>query len=103
MNYRIVDAAIADIQAAADYYDAREPTLGDEFADVVQLFVQELCRIPQKFARVNRYPKKREIREGMTRRFPYVVVYEVTPLEIVVLSVTHSAKIHRPWRERLGS
>ena len=102
LDYRIAAGAFEDIETEADYYEAREPTLGDDFTDAVQGFVTDLRRLPQKFARVKRYPKNREIREGKLERFPHVIVYEVRSTEIVVLSVTHPAKRNRPWRKRLG-
>jgi len=36
-------------------------------------------------------------------RFPYVIYYEVTAAEVVVLAVVHGRSRYRPWRRRLNT
>ena len=101
MKFRIVDAANEDIAVAAYYYEGQEPLLGEEFADIVQEFIRELCRIPQKFARLERFPRGRDIREGMTTRFPYIVVYTLETDFILIVSVFHTSRNPIIWRGRI--
>lgn len=101
MTYRLFGAAMADVLDIADWYNAQRAGLGDEFVDAVELFAAETAAQPRRYGRVPRAPAGREVREAMLTRFPYIVAYEVTPTEVVILSVTHGRTRRRPWRRRL--
>ena len=42
----------------------------------------------------------REIRRLLLRRFPYMVIYEVFPDEVMVLAVAHVSRRPHYWIER---
>jgi len=46
-------------------------------------------------------PRSREIRVLKVDRFDYLVVYEVTRAESVVIAVAHARSVRREWRRRL--
>ncbi len=102
MNCRFLIAAILDVQDYALQYNLRQAGLGDRFADRVEEFAIALTVNPRLYRRVSRPPAGREIREGYLGRFPFLVHYEVTAAEVVILSVVHARSRHRPWRGRLG-
>jgi plasmid stabilization system protein ParE len=101
MNYRFLFAALLDVQDYAVWYNGRQPGLGDRFADRVEEFAVALTANPRMCRRVSRPPAGREIREGYLGRFPFLVHYEVTATEVVILSVVHARSRFRPWRQRL--
>jgi plasmid stabilization system protein ParE len=98
----LIPEAIADIQTIAIKMNRQRAGRGDRFTDAVQRLTQRLLRHPQMYARVPRSPSGRDIREAVVRKFPYIMTYEVTATEIVILSVTHGHSKRKPWRRRLG-
>ena len=86
-----------DVREAAGWYDRRSPGLGDAFVDLVRTSVEEAIANPQQFAitiagcRCIRIP-----------RFPYVVLFEQTNTELLMLGVLHTARSMEKWRERLS-
>ena len=84
-----------DVREAAGWYDRRSPGLGDRFVNVVRQCVAEVIADPQRFAispsgcRYIRVP-----------RFPYVVLFDVTDEELLLIGVLHTARSMEKWRER---
>lgn len=101
MNVRLLGAAQADVLDAADWYEQQSTGLGDRFFAAVDRTVGRIGRFPRVGWRVQRPPRGREIRETVVNGFPFLLAYEVTSSEIVVLSVTHDRSVRRPWRGRL--
>ena len=103
MMDRFLLDALEVLRLLAEWYDLQSVGLGDRLTDRVEEFVQARLATPRVCARVARSPRGREIRVGLTRRFPVLIHYEVTAMEIVVLSVVHARSRSRPWRSRLNS
>lgn len=75
--------------------------MGDDFIDEVYATVQRMVSGPQAFPRANRTPTGREVRVAKVHRFEYLVYYEVTAPELLILCVTHGKRGRHPWRQRL--
>jgi plasmid stabilization system protein ParE len=101
MNYRFFALARWDLYDAADWYDARVPGLGDEFTNEVEAKVQDIVRMPRLYPRVEPRKRGREIRQALVRRFPYLVIYEVTATEVVIFAVVYARSSNRKWRRRI--
>jgi plasmid stabilization system protein ParE len=101
VNVRLLGAALAEALEIADLYEQQTPGLGDRFLAALDALVANIMAHPRMYGRVRRAPAGREIREAMIRGFPFIVVYEVTPNEAVILSVTHARRANRSWRQRL--
>jgi len=84
-----------DVREAAGWYDRRSPGLGDAFIDLVRKCVADVIADPERFAvspagcRYKRVP-----------RFPYVVLFDVTDPELLMLGVLHTARSMEKWKER---
>jgi hypothetical protein len=102
MTPRITAGADADIDDLAAFFESQRPGSGSRFTADFHALIGRLLVRPRLYARINRPPRGREFREGMTTTFPVRVVYEVTPTEIVIWSVWHARRRPRPWRRRLG-
>lgn len=100
MNYRFLDEARTEFDTAVDWYEAQRPGLGDDFTDEVYSTVQKIVANPHAFSRAPGAPRGREIRVLAVDRFDYLVVYEVTPGEVVILAVPHGRNNRRGWRLR---
>ncbi|HET6572931.1 MAG TPA: type II toxin-antitoxin system RelE/ParE family toxin [Fimbriiglobus sp.] len=100
MTYRFLAPARVEFDAAVDWYDARRTGLGDDFADEVYATVQRIVANPLAYSRVPRATRGREIRNLKVSRFDYLVVYEVLPSEVLILSIRHARRRVRAWRRR---
>ncbi len=86
-----------DVAEAYDWYEAREPGLGEDFLRCVEACVLTIQRHPQL------YPVAvDEFRRALVRRFPFEVFYEPTGERIIVYSVFHCSQDPQKWRSRLG-
>lgn len=84
------DEALAEADAAAEWYAEREPAVADAFA----------LELERAFDDIREGPERWPIEEGrarrvLLRRFPFKIVYLVEPDQCVVLAVAH-------WRRRPG-
>jgi plasmid stabilization system protein ParE len=90
--------ALADIEAAAEWYEAREPDLGANFARTVLEAIDSLPNHPLIY-RVRE--RRQNVRWFRPPRFPHRIVYRVQEDLITVLAVVHMARHEREWRRRL--
>ena len=86
-----------DVVAAYDWYENREPGLGEDFLRCVEACVLGIQRHPEM------YPVATdEFRRALIRRFPYEIFYEPTADSITIYAVFHCSQDPQKWRERLG-
>lgn len=99
MSYRldIHPGALADIEAAAEWYNREQPGLGTEFSRTIRLAINTLPSNPL-IDRVR--DRRRNVRWFLPRKFSYRLVYRVKDDLITVIAVVHSARHDREWRKR---
>lgn len=86
-----------DVAAAYEWYEGREPGLGEDFLRCLEACVLTVQRHPQL------YPVAvDEFRRALIRRFPYEMFYEVANENLFVYAVFHCSQDPAKWRERLG-
>ena len=96
-NCRTSRARLASVAASYDWYESREPGLGEDFLRCVEACVLTIQRHPLL------YPVAVDgFRRALVRRFPYEVFYEPTANVIVIYSVFHCSQDPQKWRTRLG-
>lgn len=100
MTSRLLPTAQLEALDAADWYDQRAAGLGAQFLTALDDLVRTLEQFPQLYPRAAGTPSRREIREAPITGFPWLVTYELTTGEVVVLSVTHGHSVRQPWRTR---
>ena len=89
--------AADDVSAAYDWYEEREPGLGEDFLRCVEACLLMALRHPFMFpAAVD------DFRRALIRRFPFEIFYEPTGDGLVVYSVFHCSQDPQKWRKRLG-
>lgn len=101
MTFRYTAGANVDVFLLGDWYEAKQPGLGADFAREVAAAIARILSFPHAGAWVSGAPRHREIRETQTRRFPVVITYEVAGAVAVILSVVHARSVRRPWPSRL--
>ena len=87
-----------DIAESYDWYESREPGLGEDFLRCVEACVLGIQRHPELFP-----VAVDEFRRALIRRFPFEIFYEVTDDSLIVYSVFHCSQDPQKWRKRLGS
>ena len=88
-------AARDELAEAVAYYDGQGAALGDEFLREVKRTVTRIRDFPEAWPMLSRRSRRCRV-----TRFPYGLVYQVTPSEIRVLAVAHLRRRPRYWRRR---
>jgi len=88
--------AETDLAAARDWYEERMSGLGEEFILAVDALFASIQASPDVYPIVHK-----NVRRGLTRRFPYGAFFVVEESRIVVLGVLHQARNPASWRVRL--
>jgi plasmid stabilization system protein ParE len=87
-----------DVAEAYNWYESREPGLGEDFLRCVEACMSTIQRHPEL------YPiAVDEFRRALVRRFPFEVFYEPEGDSINVYSVFHCSQDPQKWRARLGA
>ena len=88
------DEALKDIERAFYWYEEQSPGLGNRFADEVLVFLKFIETNPLGYQ-----IKFKNYREAVLKVFPFVIIYEVGELEVVVYSVFQTSKspTKKPW------
>ena len=85
---RRLPPAVADIIAAAEWYDDQQPGLGDEFVTEVDVVIRSLAKAPLIHA-----VRFADVRCARLKRFkPYGVFYYLWQGEVIVFSVFHASR-----------
>jgi len=91
----IHEAAEAEINEAADFYDIESPGLGSVFIDEIQRAIGSISEFPEAVPLV-----RGRVRKRLVAKFPYALVYSIRPDEIRILAVAHLKRRPFYWRGR---
>jgi toxin ParE1/3/4 len=94
-KFRFHPAAEAELQEAADWYEAQREGLGLEFLASVRQRISVILENPQ------RWRSFQGTRRVLLGRFPYALVYrEVASDEIVIIAIAHFKRRPKYWATR---
>ena len=93
---RLLPEARAEFDAAADWYDQQRAGLGVAFVAAVRDALQRIAANPRLHPAVYQ-----AVRKAVVRQFPYVVLYQEEPDEVLVISVFHTARDPATWQSRI--
>ncbi|PZR71984.1 MAG: addiction module toxin RelE [Chthoniobacterales bacterium] len=87
MNLIFKPEAERDLTEAYEWYEERDKGLGSEFIRAVDTCASQIQRHPEM------YPVAyRDVRQAVTRRFPYSIFYLVEEDTVVIVSVFHASR-----------
>ena len=84
-----------DVVEAYRWYEGRDKGLGTEFKRAVDTVVCQIQRHPEMYPVVDK-----ELRQAVTRRFPYSIFYLVAEEAVYVLAVFHASRNPKSWKDR---
>lgn len=82
---------------AACRYELEKAGLGVSFLNEYETVVRRIAERPERYPLLETAPPECGIRRGITKRFPYLVVYEVHADYCQVLAVAHAARRPSYW------
>ena len=93
MSFTVIvkQEAHEDALAAYDYYEEKQPGLGERFLTELQKTYLQLAGLPSANGFIAEDPLK-VLRDVKVARFPYVAIYEIIDREVVVYAVHNTYK-----------
>ncbi len=95
MKLRWHGEARAEADAAAAFYNDKQPGLAQRFLDDLEEALHRIQRHPQAYRQV-----EGEIRKCRVPHFPYGVIYRVRPDFIEIIAVMHLRQSPEYWKQR---
>ena len=86
-----------DVLRSADWYESKTVGLGIDFTHWIEMGIEELLRDPERRSNIHF-----GFRYWPIRRFPHLIVYVVTPAEILLFGVMHPSQEPDQWVARRG-
>ena len=93
-KYRFTSAALAELKEATLHYERNELGLGLKFLDEIDDAVDRILRFSRAW-----HPVSARSRRCRTHRFPFGLLYQVRPDEILITAVMDLRRDPRRWRE----
>lgn len=95
-KYRFTSAALSELKEATLYYEQKENGLGTVFLDEIDATVERILRFPHAWHLVSV-----RTRRCRTHRFPFGVLYQIRPDEILITAVMDLRRGPPRWRQLL--
>jgi len=96
-HYRL-EANVAvelDVEAAFEWYEAEETSLGVLFLEELRSTYQRILDNPLAFQEI-----RSGIRRALTRKFPYAIYFVIERQTILIIAVLHTARDPEEWQKR---
>jgi len=87
--------AEADLADARRWYERQQAGLGDDLLKCVEEVLVKIQFMPESHRTVYQ-----DIRRAKTRRFPFVVYYQVVLGEAFIIGILHGKRDPRVWKSR---
>lgn len=89
MLYKVVlqPGAEEDIDNAYNWYESQQAGLGEQLLNELASYYKKLAQNPEAFSKANK-----RFRQAILPRFPYVIIYEIELVQVVVYSVFHTSR-----------
>lgn len=97
MIFRFTPEADAELTEAREWYSHQRKDLDLEFMQCVEVALLRIQSNPRLFPVVYGM-----LRRAVVRRFPFAILYEVTPDEIEIIAVFHSRRNPDVWKSRVS-
>lgn len=92
---QLSEAAELDVAEAALWYEAQRPGLEEEFLASLDATLERIAGNAELFSFIHR-----ELRHALVRRFPYLVIFEISGDVATVIAVIHASRDPNEWQRR---
>ena len=100
---RILAAALAELEEAAEWYEARDPDLYDQFLDRYEQRLALALRVPGAGALAGVTQSGVEVRRYRLRKFDrHAILIAQASDEAVIVAIEHASRRPGHWQQRLG-
>jgi len=91
MTYKLIitNAALQDEQEAYDYYEGIQVGLGERFLEKVEKRYADLSKHPEFYSYSD---ENKIIRDVAVDDFPFLVIYEVSGVNVIVFAIHNTHK-----------
>jgi toxin ParE1/3/4 len=100
MRPRVLPEAEQEMLEAILWYEDRQEGLGEKFHEATRHAIEAVAQAPLRFPVYEAAKLRHELRRASVDRFPYYVVYEVRPDELLVVAVIHASRRPGYWTGR---
>jgi len=97
MILRLHHLAVAEIDHEVDYYEERQPGLGEALEDEIDATLSLILRHPYA---APRWRERSDRRVAVLDRFPFTLPYQLVRDELVVLALAHTRRRPGYWARR---
>lgn len=101
VRVRLHEAAVEEAIEAAAWYEKERTGLGQEFARALEAVLDLLEEDMVRPAKMPGAPGARGANRLILRRFPFDVVVQELPDEVLIVAVAHQSRRPGYWRNRL--
>jgi len=99
---RILQQAVDEAIAAANWYDRECDGLGEEFANAVDIAIDLIEEDILPLSPMPGIVGTKGIKRLILKRFPYDIVVRDDDAEIVIIAVAHHSRIPGYWKNRIS-
>ena len=96
MRHAFHPDALAEYEAAAQYYAERDPALAQRFVAAVEDAIDRILDSPTRGRVLDE-----DVRRCLTRVFPYGVLYTIEPDFVLIVAVMHCSREPGYWKRRV--
>jgi plasmid stabilization system protein ParE len=100
---RLGPEVVAELADAAEWYEAREPGLGDRLLGEVERMLPRLGTRPKAFPLVQDTAPDLEVRRALLPYFPFGLVFVELKAEVRIVAIAHAKRRPGFWLYRVRS
>lgn len=96
MKLRWQTEAVNEVEAAASFYQNKQPGLEQRFLEVLEDALRRIQRRPHMYQQI-----EGEIRKCKLPRFPYGIIFRMNPEYIAIIAVIHLRRRPGYWKTQV--
>ena len=98
MKYKLVikEEAIADARSAYLWYENELTGLGEKLLSAIDNSYKTILKNPYIYQ-----VRHENTRFALVKKFPFILIYEVSESSIIVYFIIHSSKDDKSWKKQL--